>query len=102
MSGQISEEQVRQIAHLARLECGEAELRQYAGELSRVLEYVEKLQGLDLDDVPPTAHALKLTNVYREDIERPSLPNEAALANCAETERGHFKVPQIIQEDSAT
>lgn len=94
----LSEEEVRHIAHLSRLDCSDEEITKYSRELSRILGYAEKLNQLDTDGVAPTAHAVRQANVFREDVVRPSLDNESALANAPETEKGHFKVPQIIQD----
>lgn len=94
----VSEETVRHIALLSRLECSDAEIHRFAGDLNGILAYAEKLRELDTRGVEPTSHALRLRNVFREDVVRPSLSNEQALANAPEREAGHFKVPQIIQE----
>jgi len=94
----ISEETVRHIALLSRLECSDVEIHRFAGELNSILGYVEKLNELDTEDVEPTAHALALRNVFRPDEVAPSLSNEQALANAPQAEDGHFRVPPIIQE----
>jgi aspartyl-tRNA(Asn)/glutamyl-tRNA(Gln) amidotransferase subunit C len=94
----VDESEVRHIALLSRLECSDEEIRKFAGDLNSILGHVEKLKDLDTGAIEPTAHALRLTNVFREDAVRPSLSNEQALANAPESEEGHFKVPPIIQE----
>ncbi len=94
----ITEETVRHIALLARLECDDEEIHKFSGDLNSILGYVEKLKELDTDSVEPTSHALRQKNVFRQDVVRPSLSNEDALANAPETEADHFKVPPIIQE----
>ncbi|MFW6303472.1 MAG: Asp-tRNA(Asn)/Glu-tRNA(Gln) amidotransferase subunit GatC [Candidatus Sumerlaeota bacterium] len=94
----ISEEEVRHIALLSRLECSDAEIARFAGDLNSILGYVEKLRELDTDDVEPTSHALRQRNIFREDEVRTSLTNGQALANAPEKEAGHFKTPPIIQE----
>lgn len=99
MSDIISEESVRHIALLSRLECDDVEIHKFSGELNSILTYVDKLNELDTEGVEPTSHALRRTNVFREDVLKPSLSNKAALANAPEHEKGHFKVPQIIQEN---
>lgn len=95
----VSEETVRHIALLSRLECDDAEIRKFAGDLNAILEYVEKLRELNTEGIEPTTHALRQKNVFREDAVCPSLRNEQALANAPESEAGHFKVPPIIQEN---
>ncbi len=86
------------MALLSRLECSDSDIHRFSGELNAILGYVEKLQELDTENVEPTSHALRLRNVFREDEVRPSLTNAQALANAPEAQDGHFKVPQIIQE----
>ena len=61
-------------------------------ELSGILEHVDVIQGLDLDDVPPTTHVLALENVMRDDVPRPSLPVEEALREAPEVVEGRFAV----------
>ncbi|MCC5875632.1 MAG: Asp-tRNA(Asn)/Glu-tRNA(Gln) amidotransferase subunit GatC [Candidatus Sumerlaeia bacterium] len=87
---------VEHVALLARLELSEEEKVQYAGELSRILDYVEQLSELDTSGVEPTAHPLPIRDVFREDEQRPSLSNEEALANAPRREEGCFVVPQIV------
>ena len=94
----ISEDQVRHVALLSRLELSDEEIHRFAGEMNAILGYAEKLKGLDTETVAPTSHAVRLHNVCREDEVKPSLSNDEALANAPEAERGHFKVPRIIQE----
>jgi aspartyl-tRNA(Asn)/glutamyl-tRNA(Gln) amidotransferase subunit C len=99
MADIVSEETVRHIALLSRLEFSDGEVRKFAGELNAILRYVEKLKELDTENIEPTSHAVRLRNVFREDEPGASLTNEQVLANAPETEAGHFKVPQIIQEN---
>lgn len=87
---------VEHVALLARLELSEDEKAQYAGELSRILDYVEQLAELDTTDVEPTAHPLPLRDVFRDDQQQPGLSNEEALANAPRREDGCFVVPQIV------
>lgn len=96
MSG-FSREQVRKVALLSRLEFSDAEADAFAGQIGKILDYVEKLGELDTSAVEPTSHALALTNVFRPDEPGVSLPREAALANAPEQEDGCFRVPPIIQ-----
>jgi aspartyl-tRNA(Asn)/glutamyl-tRNA(Gln) amidotransferase subunit C len=95
----ISEDAVRHIALLSRLECSEEDIHAFAQDMNSILGYVEKLKELDTENIEPTSHALRMTNVFREDTVQPSLTNTQALANAPSTEAGHFKVPQIIQEN---
>jgi len=91
-------ELVKKVALLSRLEFTEAEADAFAGQLSRILDYVDKLSALDTTDVEPTSHALALVNVIRPDQVRPSLTPEQALANAPEHEAQCYRVPPILQE----
>ena len=67
------------MAKLARLGLSEEEVERMAGELSGILEHVDRIARLDLDDVEPTSHVVELENVLRADEPRPSLPKDVAL-----------------------
>lgn len=67
-------------------------------ELSNILDHVETIQGLDLDALEPTSHAIPLRNVIRADDVRDSLPQEEALQNAPRQEDGRFRVPRIIED----
>lgn len=95
---EITPETVRHVALLSRLELSAEEAEKYARDLGNILHYVEKLRELDTTEVPPTSHSLALRNVFREDLVRPSLSNEEAIANAPDAEEGCFKVPAVLQE----
>lgn len=90
---------VDHVARLARLALSEAERKRMATELAAILDYAERIQELDLDGVPPTAHALPLSNVVRPDEVTPSLSQSEALANAPHAEDGRFRVPRIIEDE---
>ncbi len=81
------------MARLARLRLSDAELERMAGELSGILEHVDRIAELDLDDVPPTSHVVELENVLRPDEPRPSWPRDAVLAQAPDPAEGAFRVP---------
>jgi aspartyl-tRNA(Asn)/glutamyl-tRNA(Gln) amidotransferase subunit C len=89
----ITRDDVLHVARLARLELSDEEVERFQGQLSAILEAVSKVQELDLGDVPPTSHPLDVVNVWREDVPRPCLPVEEALANAPDREGNLFKVP---------
>src|SRR5215210_1627725 len=90
----LSRDQVLHVARLARLELDEAELETLAGELSGVLDHIEKIGELgDLDGVPPTSHVVAVENALRADAPRPSLPRAVALASAPDEAQGGFRVP---------
>ncbi|PJF30519.1 MAG: Asp-tRNA(Asn)/Glu-tRNA(Gln) amidotransferase GatCAB subunit C [Candidatus Thermofonsia Clade 1 bacterium] len=93
----LSREEVMQIAELAKLSLTEGEIAAYAEQLSAVLEYASRLEQLDTADIPPTANVLPLQNVMREDVVRPSLPREQALANAADAIEGQFRVDAVLE-----
>ncbi len=88
---------IHYIAHLARMALTPAEEIALARELGGILGYIEKLNGLDLSGVEPTAHAVPITNVTRSDEAHPSLPREEALRNAPASANGLFMVPKIVE-----
>lgn len=93
----ITKKDVAKVADLARLALTENETEIYTTQLTRILGYVEKLSELDTTGVRPTTYTVPLKTAFREDNVRESLPHEEALKNAPESERGCFKVPQIIE-----
>ncbi|HEV7483912.1 MAG TPA: Asp-tRNA(Asn)/Glu-tRNA(Gln) amidotransferase subunit GatC [Solirubrobacterales bacterium] len=89
----IDRNQVLHVARLARLRLSEEEVETMAGELSGILEHVDRIAKLDLEGVEPTTHVVALENVLRADEPRPSLPPEIALATAPEAVDGAFRVP---------
>ena len=96
----LTREQVAHVARLARLSFTDEELDRFAHQLSDILAYAEQVSALATEDVPPTAHALPLKNVFRPDEIKPSLSQEKALSTAPEVEDGRFKVPRIMEEPS--
>ena len=92
----ISREEVAHLARLSRLAVTEQELDQFAGQLDVILQSVARVGEVAADDIPPTSHSVPLTNVYRDDIVRPGLTHEAALAGAPAVEDGRFRVPRIM------
>ena len=89
----IDRDQVLHVARLARLRLSEQEVETMAGELSGILEHVDRIGKLDLEGVEPTSHVVALENVLRADVPWRSLPREAALASAPEPVDGAFRVP---------
>ena len=97
----LTEEEVRYVADLANLRLTAAEVARMAGELGEVLTHVEKLNELDTSGVEPMAQVLyeaEDTATLREDVERPGLGNDTALANAPCAGAGFFKVPKVIEK----
>ena len=89
----IDRDQVLYVAKLARLKLTDDEVERMTGELSKILEHVERMEALDLDGVEPTSHVVALQNVLREDVPRDSLPRERALEGAPDGARDGFRVP---------
>jgi aspartyl-tRNA(Asn)/glutamyl-tRNA(Gln) amidotransferase subunit C len=88
--------QVLHVARLARLALDETEVQRMAGELSRVLDHVERIRELDLAGVPPTSHAIDVAGVMRADEPEESLSSVVALASAPEPVGGGFGVPSPV------
>lgn len=85
------------VANLARIALSDEEKRLFSGQLEEVLTYIEKLNTLDVEGVEPTAHAIPVTNVWREDIPGPGLTPEDALRNAPAAREGMFVVPKVVE-----
>ena len=96
---EISREEVAHLATLARIDLDDAELDHLAPQLSVILESVASINGVAGDDVPPTSHALPLTNVFRDDVVTPGLTAEQALAMAPEVDQQRFSVPRILGDE---
>jgi aspartyl-tRNA(Asn)/glutamyl-tRNA(Gln) amidotransferase subunit C len=94
----ISLDEVRHVAKLARLQLTADEIATLQGELSALLDHVDRIRRLDTGDVPPTAHPLPLHNVLRADEVRPGLDRDEVLAAAPAVEGDRFLVPSILGE----
>lgn len=94
---EVTVKDVEHVAELARLELTDQEKQQFTEQLNTILQYVEKLNELNTEDVEPTSHVHKLTNVMRDDRSRPSWTLEAVLRNAPDEEDGQFKVPAVLE-----
>lgn len=99
MPARIDETQVRHIAHLARLKPSDDEVRLFSEQLSAIVEYVEKLNELDTTEVEPTAHAVPVHNVFREDVPAEPFRPDQALANAPQRAGSFFGVPKVLDQD---
>ena len=96
----LSRDQVRHLADLARIDLSDAELDHLAPQLAVILESIASIREVVSADVPPTSHALPLTNVFREDVTRPGLSAEEALSGAPDVEHQRFSVPRILGEEA--
>jgi aspartyl-tRNA(Asn)/glutamyl-tRNA(Gln) amidotransferase subunit C len=97
---EISREEVRHLADLARIDLSDAELDHLAPQLAVILDSIKSISEVAADDVPPTSHALPLTNVFREDVVTPSLTADEALSGAPAVEEQRFSVPRILGEEA--
>ncbi|SJZ33092.1 Asp-tRNA(Asn)/Glu-tRNA(Gln) amidotransferase subunit GatC [Selenihalanaerobacter shriftii] len=93
----IDQATVEKVAMLARLELSTEEEEKMTDQLNDILDYADKLNELDTEGVEPTAHALPIKNVFREDVVEESLDRDIALENAPEKKDGSFKVPKVIE-----
>lgn len=93
----ISKDEVKHVAHLARLAITEEEAEKFTKQLEDIINFAEQLNELDTENVEPTTHVIQLKNVLREDIPEEGLPRELVLKNAPDSQDGQIKVPQIIE-----
>jgi aspartyl-tRNA(Asn)/glutamyl-tRNA(Gln) amidotransferase subunit C len=98
--GHISRDDVAHLARLARLAVTEEELGMFAQQLDVILGAVARVGEVAAADIPPTSHAVPMTNVFRPDEVRPSLPRDAVLAGAPAVEDNKFRVPRILSEEA--
>jgi aspartyl-tRNA(Asn)/glutamyl-tRNA(Gln) amidotransferase subunit C len=96
MSAQLTSDDVAKVATLARLKLTDSEQETLATQLSEVLGYVDILNEVDTENVEPMAHAVELSNIFREDEVRESLQRDEALVNAPKSDGRSFLVPQIL------
>ena len=92
----ITPEEIAHVANLARLHMSEEEVKDMARQLDEILTYVDKLNELETEAVTPTAHAISIINAFRDDLVKPSLPRDKALANAPRQNGEAFVVPRVI------
>ena len=95
----ISREDVAHLGRLARLELTESELDDYSVQLDLILQSVARISEVAADDIPPMSHPSPMVNVFRDDVVKPSLTREEALAAAPATEDNRFRVPRILDEE---
>ena len=94
----ISADDVRKVAKLARLDLPEEKIATYTGQLERILDYVDQLQAVDTDGVPATTRAVEVVNVTREDTVVPTDVREQLLDEAPLREGDFFRVPRILAD----
>jgi len=96
----ITRDEVAHLARLSRLALTDEELDHFAGQLDQIIAAVARVAEVAADDIPPSSHALPLTNVYRADEVRPGLTPQQALDQAPAVEDDRFRVPRILGEEA--
>jgi aspartyl-tRNA(Asn)/glutamyl-tRNA(Gln) amidotransferase subunit C len=94
----ISRQDIEKVALLARLQLTDDELSKMTAELARIVGYVDQLSEVNTDGIEPMAHAIEISNVFREDVVAESLPRDEALANAPHRDDRGYLVPAVLGE----
>jgi aspartyl-tRNA(Asn)/glutamyl-tRNA(Gln) amidotransferase subunit C len=92
----ITKQEVAHVANLARLDLDDESLERFAVQIDKILEYIDILNSVDIKGVPPTSHAISMTNVFREDTASEDFDREKALSNAPEKDEENFLVPKVV------
>jgi aspartyl-tRNA(Asn)/glutamyl-tRNA(Gln) amidotransferase subunit C len=95
---EVTKDEVRHVCQLARLDLSEDEIVRVQGELNRIMAHFQELQALDTTGVPITSHAIPMSNVYREDCAKDSLPVDKVVANAPDAVEGFFRTALFMEE----
>jgi aspartyl-tRNA(Asn)/glutamyl-tRNA(Gln) amidotransferase subunit C len=95
----ITRQEVAHLARLSRLALDDDELDHLAGQLDVIIGAVARVSEVAADDIPPTSHAVPMTNVFRPDVLQPCLSQEEALSGAPAVEDGRFRVPRILDPE---
>jgi aspartyl-tRNA(Asn)/glutamyl-tRNA(Gln) amidotransferase subunit C len=93
-------DEIKHIAHLARLDLTDHEIESYGGQLSAILEYADRLKQVDTSGISPTSSVLPPHTMLREDVSRPGLELSAAMQNAPRQELAQFRVPPVLDESA--
>ena len=94
----ISNDEVKKVARLARLELNASEIHQHAQQLEKILEYIKQLEKINTENIPCTSRAIEVTNVLRKDEKKDYLNVEEIIGLAPKRESKFYKVPKIINE----
>ncbi|MFH1442163.1 MAG: Asp-tRNA(Asn)/Glu-tRNA(Gln) amidotransferase subunit GatC [Candidatus Omnitrophota bacterium] len=94
---EITREIVEYVAHLSRIELDSKELEKLSGQLTDILDFIDKLKKVDVTNIEPTSHILSINNVLRDDILAGSLDAQKALENAPDKNEKFFIVPKVIE-----
>jgi len=101
MTNKLTEDQVRHVAKLARLNCTDEQISSFTGQLDAIISYVSQLEEVDTSGVEPLAHCLSVHNVFRSDEVTISLTTDQVLSNAPQSDGEFFLVPKVLDDSSA-
>jgi aspartyl-tRNA(Asn)/glutamyl-tRNA(Gln) amidotransferase subunit C len=93
----VTRNDVLYMANLARLNLPEEEVELLARDMNKILQYMELLNDVDTDDVPPLEHVIEADGHFRKDIALDPLDHELALKNAPDADSDFFRVPRVIE-----
>ncbi len=92
----ITKDEVLYVAHLARLDLNDKSIERFAGQIDKILDYIDQLDQVETEGIRPTSHAIFLTNAFRDDEQGEHLERDRVLANAPDQEEGSFVVPKVV------
>ena len=95
---EITDELIRDLAHLSRLHMEESEIEAYKKDFTSMIQFVEKLNEVDTEGIAPLLHITNNVNVLREDEVQGSCTQQEALKNAPKTDGTYFLVPKVIKK----
>lgn len=93
----LTKKDVVYVSKLARIGLSDKEIEYFTQQLEAILEYIAKLNKLDVSQVEPTSHVLPLKNVYMDDVLKKPLPVDEVMKLTTEKDRNQFRVPKVIE-----
>lgn len=93
----VTEKDVKYIANLARLQLNPEEVKAFAGDMNKILKYMDQLNEVDTENVKPLEHVIELESRLRKDEAKAPLSHEDALKNAPEADSDYFRVPKVIE-----
>ena len=97
MENIISDETIKYVGLLAKLELSQEEKESAGKDMGRMLDYIDKLNELDTSDVEPMTHIFSMNNVFREDVVTNGDDRSRMLENAPQQKDGAFKVPRTVE-----
>ena len=94
----VTDDIVKHIAHLARLEFKGEELEAIKGDMEKIIDFMDKLSEIATENVEPLIFMNENVNVLREDVSNQTLTKENALANAPKSDSDYFRIPKVLDK----